>query len=127
MQQIFHPTEPRVIGILDWELCTLGSPLADLGNLLLPFSFVPISPKDLEAISGPSDSPGGNDKNKKQGGGGASSLMVGLKGLSSSETGLPESGEIESWWVEGMNDSAQWHNGGGCLRYPWKWPIQGMG
>lgn len=35
---VFHPTENRVIGILDWELCTLGSPLADFANLTQPFS-----------------------------------------------------------------------------------------
>ncbi|KAL7280633.1 kinase-like protein [Trametes coccinea BRFM310] len=35
---VYHPTENRVIGLLDWELCTLGSPLADFGNLIVPWS-----------------------------------------------------------------------------------------
>lgn len=38
---IFHPTEPRVAAILDWELSTLGHPLADLGFCVLPWHTAP--------------------------------------------------------------------------------------
>ena len=32
---VFHPTLPKIIGVLDWELCTLGHPLSDLSGFLL--------------------------------------------------------------------------------------------
>jgi len=32
---ILHPTEPRVIAVLDWELSTLGNPLADFSYFLM--------------------------------------------------------------------------------------------
>lgn len=109
--QIFHPTEPRVIGILDWELCTLGSPLADLGNLLLPFSIAPIRDKAL--------------LHTLTGGKGETGLLIGLKGLPSDKTGLPLREEIEKWWVEGMNEGLK-RNGARDGRANWVLPIQHM-
>ncbi|MET0337091.1 MAG: phosphotransferase family protein [Caulobacter sp.] len=32
---ILHPTEPKVIAVLDWELSTLGNPLADFSYFLM--------------------------------------------------------------------------------------------
>jgi aminoglycoside phosphotransferase (APT) family kinase protein len=34
---IFHPREPRILAVLDWELSTLGHPLADFAYHALPW------------------------------------------------------------------------------------------
>ncbi|KAI0079245.1 protein kinase subdomain-containing protein PKL/CAK/ACAD [Panus rudis PR-1116 ss-1] len=62
---VFDGVQNRVIGILDWELCTLGSPLADLANLTQPWSidssiYPPIIPHDLLPVAfknNPQDAP----------------------------------------------------------------------
>uniref|UniRef100_A0A671WDM7 Acyl-CoA dehydrogenase family member 11 n=1 Tax=Sparus aurata TaxID=8175 RepID=A0A671WDM7_SPAAU len=44
---IFHPTEARVIAVLDWELSTTGQPLADFAYFLMPHYW----PSNLNVIS----------------------------------------------------------------------------
>jgi aminoglycoside phosphotransferase (APT) family kinase protein len=38
---VFHKTEPRVIGVLDWELSTIGDPLADFAYHCLTWRVTP--------------------------------------------------------------------------------------
>ena len=50
---IFHPTEPRVIAVLDWELATLGDPMADFTYLLLHWNLPGLGGLDLKALNIP--------------------------------------------------------------------------
>jgi aminoglycoside phosphotransferase (APT) family kinase protein len=57
---IFHPTEPKVLAVLDWELSTLGHPLADFAYHAMMYHMPPhivagLGGADLQALNIPSE------------------------------------------------------------------------
>jgi aminoglycoside phosphotransferase (APT) family kinase protein len=46
---IFHPREPRIVAVLDWELSTLGHPLVDLAYLCMRYH---LSAADFRGLAG---------------------------------------------------------------------------
>jgi aminoglycoside phosphotransferase (APT) family kinase protein len=50
---IFAPAEPKVIAVLDWELSTLGDPLADFSYLLMSWVTEPEGRSGVLGMTGP--------------------------------------------------------------------------
>ncbi|EGE00336.1 phosphotransferase [Trichophyton tonsurans CBS 112818] len=74
---VFHRTESRVIGVLDWEMATIGHPLSDLCNLTGPYANVDGGPAETRFRS------------------------EGIEGLPTRDECVRWYGEVSGWAVSG--------------------------
>ncbi|KAI0161695.1 phosphotransferase enzyme family protein [Hypoxylon sp. FL1284] len=83
---------PRVAGILDWEMSTVGHPLSDLANLLLPFVSAELSLPSSSTPPSSSSSSSGEHQ--------AAVAAVSHAGfLPGATPGLPTFADVVSWYA----------------------------
>ncbi len=69
---LLHPTEPRVVAVLDWELSTLGHPLADFAYHVMAWRLSPelfrgLAGADLAALGIPDEAAYVTDYSRRTG------------------------------------------------------------